>query len=774
MYKKSLLALAISISSAPFLIANPVMAKDTGFMLEEVVVTAQRKEQSSQDVPISLTSVSGDSLADKNLTQVTELTLVTPGLQLGRDDSLAVRGVGSVVFVNTLDSSVALSVDEVNYGRPGLGGALFNDIERIEVLYGPQGLLFGKNASAGLINITSKKPVFEELSGDVEFDYTQLPTTVNDSETYTAKGNVNIPINEHSAMRLNAIYNTRDMITDISLDNNPAKPNQSVDDEFEQKYIKLKYLNEISDKLSLYFIGDYSKQEGIAGIYDRGFRAVADNSPLKDIFAADGIVPDEDNLTAVVDKGIFRDQDSGGLQATVSYLFDNDAELINIAAWRYYERDQELDTDYTTQDGFDNGNEQRFEQFSNELRLVLPTIGDVSGQMGLYYFNSVMDHKGWGVGAAGVPGFPICFGPGQCTYQNYDLTLLGSDTEYEMGTTSVALFGQLDYKLSDQWSLIAGGRLTHDELEMDLISGRNADRYISNLGGTPGHYEEDNSVTNFSWKLGTQYFPQDGIMLYASASTGYKAPGYNDGPTPTGEMAVDEETVLAYEIGVKSSWFDNRLQVNASVFHQNFKDYQVQSVDTASQNFLIQNAAEVTSQGAEISVMALLAEGLTLSSAISLLDSTYDDFPGAQCYPEQTTPGCDGSIGARRFNAAGMDLPLAPDVTATTQLRYEFYLNNGMEAYVEGSWYYRSDIYYGIVNDPGTQLGDINIFGLTAGLRSPEGWKLSLFCKNCTDEMNPATINSETGDAQSSIGTYIQSYNYNSVRTIGVNVGYEF
>ena len=770
--KRSLLAAMLGFLAGG---ANNVLAQVDGASgsaltaLEEIVVTAQRREQSLQDVPISLIALTSDDLKSRNVNDVTQMTLATPGLSLGTDNTLAIRGVGSLVFTETIDPSVALSVDDVNYGRPSLGGNLFNDIERIEVLYGPQGLLFGKNATAGLLNIITKRPELGEFNGSLEAQIAQRPTTPTDGMTLISKAIVNIPLTESSALRINALISDQEAVTESQFVG--TTEGARADSDKNSSSIKFKYLNELSDDLSIYLIADYAEEEGIAGFFDRTYRSTGEGSNTPAILASYGLSVGEQSLSYATDGENFRDLDTGGFQGRINYVFDNGFELVNVAAWRYYDRVQQLDTDYLPIDGVNiNSSEANYDQFSNELRIVLPSENRLKGQVGLYYMDSTIESAGKLRGAGGAPGFPVCFSPAACTYDNFDLTLLGSDSQSELQTTSYAIFGQFDYELTDVLTLVIGARLTRDESDFDLLTGQDAEKYIVNLGGTPGSYTDNTTNTNFSWKLGTQYFFSDDVMTYATISTGYKAPGFNESATPSGDLAVDEETVINYELGLKSSWLDNRLRVNASVFHQRFEDYQVQAFDLAAQSFFTQNAAEVTVQGVELAVTAALAPGLTLTNSTSLLDSTFDDFAGALCYPGQL--GCDV---AGTFNAKDLETPSSAKVSSSTQLMYEFALANGIDAFVEGNWYYRSKTNFQINHAPGAKLDATDIIGLSLGVVTDYGLSASLFCKNCMNEVTPTYIAVDPADSdQFGIATYQQSWGFNSVRTVGMTVKYDF
>lgn len=720
--------------------------------LEEIIVTAQRRAESIQDVPVSVTAVTSDMLNVRSVHNLEQLSLLAPSLQMGQDNTFAVRGVGTLAFSQTVDSSVAMAIDEVNLGRPALGGQLFNDVARVEVLNGPQGLLFGRNASAGLLNIITQEPVLGSTEGSVEFEYHLRDTTPDDGDGYVFRGVFNTPVTENSALRLNAYWQDQDPIA-----KRIGGGAQKVEENAERRGLKAKFLVEPSDDLSLYFIADYNQEEGIAGQFDRSWRAIGNPSVNAPVLAAEGITPGKENLEYMTDGNMFRDVDTGGLQAKVTYEINDTFEISNIAAWKFMETEQSLDVDWTSEDSIStNYVDSDYDQFSNELRLGVDA-DRIDGQVGLYYFKSSADAKGFLHGNPFPAPFPVS-------------ATMGSDNDTTQKHTSYAMFGQFNLHATDDLSFIVGARLTRDKIELKGI--QNQGTYLIPFGPS-ATFDESHSNTNFSWKLGLQYDFSYDAMVYATVSSGYKSPGFNNAVgDPNASPVVDEETSTNYELGFKSSWLNQRLIFNATLFLQKFDDYQVESFDPVLRSFSIGNAAELETRGAELTLTALPMDGLTLNASLTYLDTEFGNYPGAQCYPGQATASCavDGT-----FNAKGLGLPLSPDVTSTVQAMYEFRLGNGLDGFIEANWYHRSEMHFLVNQAPGAKLGSLNIFGASVGVRSDNGWSASLFCKNCTDEVHPTFIAYDPADADvNGVASYQQAWGYNSVRTIGIRASYAF
>jgi iron complex outermembrane receptor protein len=761
----STLAMANAAHSQEISPPSPEAADDT----TEVIVTAQRRPERLQTVPVSVTPISANALRDKALNNLSQLQLAAPSLQAAGDGNFSVRGVGTLAFSQSLESSVAMAVDEVNLASNSLATD-FYDVSQVEVLNGPQGLLFGKNASAGLLNVTTTKPKLGQFGGaiDVEADY--RPTAGDHSTGLITKASLNIPLTDTSALRLSGLYSDQDPIVDYhGTHGNTAELGAR------RSAVRAKYLYQPSDKFSLYAIADYSEDRGVGGFFDTTFRELGSGSTEVGPLAADGIVPGPENIAIGGDAPYYRNVRRSGAQVKLSYVLENGVEVSDILAFKGVIRHQQLDTDYTGQDGANiNTSLARYGQYSNELRFALPQGDRLSGQAGLYLFHSDLDSRGQIAGNNYVPpfvygGFPFCVGatavtgafPPTCSVSN--VAFLGNDHAVSQTADSAAVFGQFTYKATEKLQLIAGARLTNDKIAIDLV--QNQSPYFVTLG-IPYSGSQSYSVSNLSWKVGLQYNFNRQAMSYVTVGRGYKGPGFNDNAvSPTGSLVVRPEINDTVEAGVKSTWLNRKLTVNASVFSQKFSDYQVQSLDLTTSSFITQNAATVKSQGAEVTVLARPMTGLTLSANLSFLDAKFDDFPGAQCYPTQ---------GCMVFNAKGQTLPGAPKFTGTFEAGYTHALTDGMDGFVSASLYHRDSVYYTISQAPGTYYHAVDLVGVTVGVEIAKGWRLAVFCKNCTDVRMPVAIAIDNGDAFAAITSYTQNFGYNSFRTVGLQISRDF
>jgi iron complex outermembrane receptor protein len=759
-------AIATAVASAAAAQTAPQPVNDTA--VEEIVVTAQRRSENLQNVPVSVTAVGADMLRRRGLNDLAQVSLAAPSVQITTDNNFAVRGVGTSAFSSSIESSVAFAQDEVNLTNPSLVSELY-DVAQVEVLNGPQGLLFGRNASAGLLNVVTVKPILGDRSGSIDVEGDRRDTAPGGSNGAIVRGAVNIPLGETVALRLAGIYNTQDPL--VRYHGSTTAKN---DLDLRRYGVRAKLLFAPTDKLSVYVIGDYAEEHGALGLFDITFRELGAGSVNAAPLAALGITPSASNSEIGGDAGYYRDLKRRGLQGKVTYTLDNGVEVSDIAAWKGFDRVQQIDTDGTGQDGANrNFNDTSFDQYSNELRVALPAGNRLSGQAGVYYFHSKLDSAGQVAGNNYLPSFllptyPFCVGatavagafPPTCSVSNS--YFLGNDRVVRQTNDSYAAFGQLTYRLTDAVQLIGGGRVTHDRLAIDLT--QNNDRYFVTLGiPFTGRQKYDN--TNFSWKFGGQYTISAAAMVYATYGRGYKGPGFNDNAvSASGSLVVKPETNDNLELGAKTSWFDRRLVLNLSAFSSKFKNYQAQSLDLTTASFVIQNAAELKSRGLEATVIAKPVRGLTLNASSTLLDSKFGDFPGAQCYPTQ---------GCTTFNAKGQRAPLAPKFTGTVDVNYDFNVGGDWRPYVSANLYHRSAIRYDVAPSPGTRYGGVNIVGLNAGVRTDQ-WRASLFCRNCTDKRVPTAIGIDTGDSFSGITTYNQRFGLTSFRTLGFQVGVDF
>lgn len=754
-------AAALAIAASPAMAQDaplpPPAPSDDSAGVSDIIVTAQRFAQSLQKVPVSVQPVSGDELTSRKLSDLVQLQTAVPSLGVGTDNSFSLRGVGSLNFSPNVDSSVGVAVDDVSLGVPLFMNYFgFEDVERVEVLLGPQGLLFGRNASAGLLNVITKRPDFTGISGQLYGEGDYRDATPGGGWGEIVRGTINLPVSSNAAFRLNGFYSDQDPIATVTRRTAGARF-----ENYQRRFgLKGKFLIEPTDKLSIYLVGDYAQNRGIGGIYDRTLRFLAPGSLTATTTVADGVTPGPNNLRfGYSAPGGGLDIDTGGASATISYKASNAITVSNIFAWRGYKAHVLGDLDFTSSDGVDqNRRDGRYRQFSNEFRVAINAGSLIDGQLGVYFFNSRLKEND-GVGAAAYG----ALGP----FDSNTFPLTGADIDSRVRAQSIAGFGQFNIHPVTKLTLIFGGRLTHDTGSIDLV--QNKKFYPVPIGANNYTASERTRNTDFSWKLGGQY-DIDGVgMVYASFSRGYKGPAFNDTAAAAGrQLAIGPETVKSLEIGAKTTLFDRKLRLNIAAFHQIFSDFQVQGFDVASFTYFTGNAAKVKSQGIEMFAEARPTRSLTLTAAATLLDSKFEKFPNDHCYPTQTCPNLF-------TNSAGNRTPSSAKFTSTVGATYERPVTRGATIALSASWYHRSSINFSSNANPATRLGAIDTLDGSIGTTIDGRYRLSLFCKNCTDKRFPIFIGTDNIDgALLGLNSTTQTWGYNSVRTIGLSASVKF
>jgi iron complex outermembrane recepter protein len=728
--------------------------------IERVTVTAQRRLQAGQDVPISMTVLSGSTLEARGVSDPLALTLVAPTLQVGDSNSFSVRGIGTL---NTggnvlLEGAVATAIDGVNLARLYMGNLQFADIESVEVLNGPQGMLFGKNATAGLINITTMRPRLGVTEGRVRLDL-QHRTSGAATHGAVAQAMLNTPVSEDSALRIN-VFGTRqgELVTQVG-------PAVGSDLGEKQSGVKLKSLWNPTHDLSVYLIGDYTDRRGAAGTpFSRTRRLFGAGSQLPPLLAPYGLVPSPENTVIAADGPNDYRFRSKGFQAEINYELGGGYSLTNILARRSFQ-------DFTTQDG--DGvpvdflstvqSDFRFSQVSNELRLLTPTGGDFEGQLGLYLFRSKTDgdvllHGQLGLGGPVVPN----------TLYN-----IGGIAGNVLTSSSSAVFGQGTYKLTKAWQVLLGMRYTRERGTLHLTQDTSpfglAPLFAPTLDITQAA-----ASNNFTYKVGTQYELARDVMTYASFARGAKGPGFNamvNGIAMIPELVVRPEKVKATEIGIKTTLLNRRLLLNASVFDQIYTDLQAQSFNQTLQIFVTQNAGKSRSRGADLEIQARPDEHWTLGATAVWLDAKFTSFPNAQCYTGQPVQNPVGTC-----DASGQRLPNAPKFAFNVSANYQHGVGKAMNASYGVNLYHRGAVNFGIGGDPGMAAPAATLLGADVSLSSAASdWRVSLYCRNCLDKRVVTGISPDALDAaQGGVASYLQQFGYNSFRTIGVSGEYRF
>ncbi|HEP8411680.1 TPA: TonB-dependent receptor [Pseudomonas aeruginosa] len=731
--------------------------------LGKVTVTARRREEDSQKVPTPITVLGGETLEAQRISRVQDLQQVLPSVNVAyihaRQSSVAVRGIGNNPASDGLEGSAGIYLDNVYLGRPGMAVFDLLDIEQLELLRGPQGTLFGKNTTAGVLNISTRAPTFTaertvEVSGGQD-------------GYFQGRGTVSGPLGETLAGRLSA-YRTRDdgYIKNIHDDNYLNGG--------ERQGARGQLLFEPNEDFSLRWIADYNEEDSSNGsmvVYGGAERfwqraALVGASPLRD--------PQRRKVNINGRQHVSVHQGGSSLEA--NWNLAGGYRLTSISAYRYWHFTPANDEQLNVSAINDTGVEVHDRQFSQEIRLASPTGGAFDYVVGAYAFRQNLGNK---------------------TFTSYgplaDLYLLGanlgalndtySKANGKIETDSFALFAQGTWHLTERLDFTAGLRGTYEEknakVERFAPLGGAA---VGGVGaavrnGQLGAYDSgDLSQYNFapSALLSLSYQFSDDLLGYASLSHGEKSGGVNlaVGSAPSAgadSLLVGPERANDAELGLKSMLFDRRLLLNANLFWTGIHGYQATTLYQApGSTQLVQvlaNAGSVRSRGLEFEATALPLRGLTLNFNGSYNDVTYLSFKDAPCPAEVSTrPGAPSSC-----DLTGQRVVGASKWIANLNGEYQWRLDDRLQPYVSASYAYRSAAEGTLDNSDLSKIDGYALVNLAAGLRSDLGdgqLDTSVWLKNAFDkDYYLSAFASINGSYTASVG---------QPRTLGVSLRYDF
>lgn len=662
-----------------------------GLVLEEVIVVARRVDEDLQDVPTSITSMSADFVAKQGITSVNQAIELTPGATFTMFNKtqyeFSVRGISSQTEGAAGDPAIITVVDEVVISRDFAKSTEFFDVDRLEILRGPQGTSFGRNASGGLVHIVTRKPThdfeaFVELTAGNQ-SLAGLDSVVNGSLSETVAG------------RLAVHYRDKDGYTEDLSTGRMLEAEQNLG-------LRGQLLYTPSDALSVLLKLDYSSDDD--GVNAR--RAPDCTTPYLDLGPLFYQEPSCDPWKTDIsdDIPLYLTRDILSASANVKYDLTDTLALTSITGYVNAESDFSGDIFGTPFDIVINRTTNDAWQLSQELRVDNARRDEgPHWLLGLFYLHDNHERD-----------------------DDRDIvvnTPLGLDTlqrqASENETDSFGLYGQVEFELGDQTSLSLGGRWSHDEKNFDVgnaITGPLADLLIDpNDNPISETVSEDWSEFTASASLSRAF--GDDVMAYLTASQGYKSGGFSGEPE-TRESALtpyDPETVFNVEAGIKAEWLGRRLRTNAAVFWIDVEDLQVIGA-TATGAPIISNAGGEKAVGAELEYAFLVTERFTIQGSVALIDAEL----------EGTYAGEDVS---------GNRPPNVPEWTSTVAANVDFPLASGALLSARVDFQGRGDAYTEANEDPNVLKDSVGKLGARITWGSPnEKWQLSLWGKNLTNE----------------------------------------
>ncbi len=782
--------------------------------LATMTVTAQKREEVLQDVPISVTVLDQQLLQDTGVHDIKDLQVLVPGLTVTSTQSEAIttariRGIGTVGDNVGLESSVGIVIDGVYRPRNSVGFGDLGQIERIEVLKGPQGTVFGKNTSAGVINVVTRRPSHVQ---NVEAEI-----TAGDYGTMGLAASYNDALGEGAAFSVYGAKRTRDGWMDVRTGAGP----RANDEDYDQNYhtARVKFLFEPGDALDILVSGDFTSREencctavqttvgATAGILNAlvGGKAVA--APGDDPF----------DRVAYSNRPTSQDIKDSGVSAEVNWEapWFGGSTLTSITASRNWEAINGLDYDFSTADVlYRNPDEDEsftgFRTFSQEFRLTGAT-DRVDWMFGLFYSDEDLDRtETYRIGAHYEPYLSIALlsliNPALAQLPNAPTFLadatgrpfgsvfagLGALDTYEQNAKSTALFTNNTWHATDALDITVGARYTRDEKTLDswysnpngspgcsaMLDPVNGQARIAaalmargvpaaalpqvipqiigygclpwanpmhvmrvDEGGNPigGHTRQSSEEREWSGTLKAAYRWNENVMTYLSGARGYKGGGFNldrvqsssglssggAGILPVNDTSFPGEFVDSYELGLKTTWNDGSLLFNATLFHQKYEDFQLNSFLGTS--FVVRSIPEVTSKGvdAELLWQPRSVPGLMFQGGLMYADTTFGDhIPGGD-FVEPT-----GAL----YKLPGATMPFAPDLSGSASVSYDRDLSNGLKMRFNLGGKYMAGYNTGSDLDVEKYQDAYTVLNARVGLGSANGrWMLELWATNLAD-----------------------------------------
>lgn len=723
-------------------------------VLEEIIVSAQKRAQSLQDVPIAVSTLSGDALKQNKIANLEDVAAVIPNLSFSGSpgtNTVRIRGLGTGGANGAFEQSVGMYVDGIYAGRGFQFSLPYMDVERIEVLKGPQGVLFGKNSIAGAISITSARPT-AEFEAEVGVSFEAEPGG------FGVEAVINGELLPGLAARLAASYVEEGGWIDNSLLGQSDQP------EVEMSGYRASLLWDATDTISVYLKYDHGRNQksgsefGIKQIAPGASNTfLADDPSWESLYqAADprfGLIEDQQQSSGIsltdAPNGDAKDVESDAITLQVDWSL-GEHTLTALSGYSTYEVDRFSDSSFAPLTTINQRVPEEFSQFTQELRLVSPLGQTFEYIAGLFYLDRSLELPSTNLDAEFTPLFGATL-PAPAPPVPTALAAFTSFKTYDEDTRSIAAFGQLTWNISDVLRASLGLRYSYEKKEADaraVLYELNSTTPINPVGravsgvlfGITDHdFVDSRTEENVDPSLNTQWDINDSVMLYAAATKATKAGGYNseDRTGNPGVIEFEPEEATAVELGMKGEFLDRQLRVNAALFHTEFDDLQVSVLDGNTSAFFIGNAAAATTQGLETDVTYALSEAVTVGGSLAYLDSYFNDFPGAPCATSiYRQADCVGDGPASSRNAEGETMIHSPDWAGSVYVDYyaAFTDNMFLSARLEAS--YVDDFVYNLTfAEPLGQDANVKWNARVSLASADDRWELALIARNLSDEI---------------------------------------
>ena len=754
----------VAIAAAGVLPAGTAGAQEAEtFLLEEIVVTSQKREQAVTDIGIAIDVVTGERLRETGAASLIDVGNLSPGLNIRGPFGdfgypiITLRGVNTDGFIETLPQSTGVYADGVYLSQPPMLGLRLLDLERMEVLKGPQGTIYGRNTIAGAVNFIAKRPTFEP-EGYIDLGYGRYSrSTLN-----AAYGG---PLGDNMAGRFAVKYVRQ---TDSPLTN--LNPNVDDGGEIDQLSARASLLfepNDNADVLIQVHTGRDDSDVWPFALIPGGADTDGDGIPdvLCDEFARGDVEAAQRNCLAADPFGsgdTYNDTDgdpytnnqngigshrnrSSGLMVEVNWDFDG-STLTSVTGWDDFERSDDVDEDAGPTTAIDNLRLSDMQQFSQELRLASNNQTGLRWLAGVYFSSDELE---------GAPSFD--------SGGRRDFSTLETDT--------LAGFGQIDAPLSEQLVLTIGGRLT--SVDRDFAYQTNGAFAAPELqaGATDSFSDSD-----YSARLGLDWKPSTGTLFYGSISRGFNAGTYNSQFIDAIEdlAPTESESILAYEVGVKSLLANGRISLEAAAYRYDYQDIQIVAVvprGTIDANVLT-TADDAKLNGFELQLRTVPTDWLDLDFGVAYIDSEFGNLiarvsgTGVGSAPPYDAP----VFGTNDIQLRGEPLPNHPEWSVNASGRITLPVNDAWTFVGQADFIWEDDIRRDLQGTPALFTEAYSNIDLRLALESNDDlWSVALWSRNVTDEIYITEAYQVLG-----FGYYVAGANYNYPRTWGVTLSRNF
>lgn len=682
-------------------------------MLEEVMVTATKRPESLQDIPVTVTVFNSETIQEAGINNAEDLAILTPSLNINSNLSpfnarMTIRGIGTAQTDPALEPSVGMFIDGVFLGRSGLGMSDLTDIERIEVLQGPQGTLYGKNTNAGAVVVITKAPNMEEFEGYLE-------ASAGDFSMGEITGSASGPLSDTVAYRLSGSALQRDGYYD-----NGGGDDLNDADEWN---LMGKLLWEPTDDLGILLNGSHVDRDTTCCGADSVQSDAVNTELANQGLPQDKSDPYDRDIAVDVDSRFKLESDMVALTVDYDQAWGS---IKSITAWNDYNYTTSTDVDRSQLDILSIRDDKNWgDSLSQELRLS-STVGEqVDYQVGLFFYEQTTK-RGNGSPYVYIGEDFLTIASQQALPLPLPITFLAApgDTlsaKMKLETESIAAFGQATWHIGDRWHLKGGLRWTDEQKKADLYSRTDSTAPSAELLGrslldsfaTPIDQNFKRSTDNVDWLLSASVDIGDDTMAFATAATGSKSGGFNSVSGSPEDRAFEDEDTISYELGVKSTLLDATLRLNATAFYTEIDDYQSQQQLESGGGTFVSNLGKVQTSGLDFYLEALPLPNLTITAGLLYM------------HDYEVTDGPDD----------GLELPFTAKYSGNLAATLVFPLADGA-IYTRADYSYMDDHSTNVASEVNLQpkdFDDRNLVNLTVGWRN-EQWNVSVWGKNITDD----------------------------------------